>query len=331
MSRKPRIEFPGAFYHVLARGNNKQDIFRNKQDYIVYIDRLNKYHKRYKFILYAYVLMTNHVHLLVETDMIPLSKIMQGIQQSYTAYFQKKYDYVGHVFQGRYKTILCQRDNYLLELVRYIHLNPVKAGLVDTLEDFSWSSHQVYIGRLHQPFVERDLILKMLSEDESSAEKVYLQFIRDGIRKGYQNPFDNVVDHLYLGDIEFVEGFKKRIIKGQERTKDKKRDKYKKGPKDPVIIRKKTLAEILKAVTQITGISSDSILGMSREQLISRARSLYAFVAVRRSGMSNKSVAEYLGREINSVSYMIRIIDEKMSQDKVILDQLDRITEVLEA
>lgn len=330
MSRKPRIEFTGAFYHVLARGNNKQDIFRNKQDYRVYIDRLNKYHKRYKFILYAYVLMANHVHLLVETDMIPLSKIMQGIQQSYTAYFHKKYDYIGHVFQGRYKAILCQRDNYLLELVRYIHLNPVRAGLVDTPEDFSWSSHQVYIGRLHQPFVERDLILKMLSEDESSEEKAYWQFIRDGIRKEYQDPFDNLVDHLYLGDIEFVEGLKKRI-KGQERTESQKRTKNKQGPQNPVILRKKTLSEALKAVTQITGVFSESILSMSREQLISRARSLYAFVAVRRLGMSNKSVAEFLGREINSVSYMIRIIDEKMSQDKVILDQLDRITEVLEA
>ena len=330
MSRMPRIEFPGAFFHVLARGNNKQDIFRNKQDYRVYIDRLNKYHKRYKFILYAYVLMANHVHLLVETDMIPLSKIMQGIQQSYTAYFHKKYDSMGHVFQGRYKAILCQRDNYLLELVRYIHLNPVRVGLVDTPEDFSWSSHQVYIGRLHQPFVKRDLILKMLSEDELSEERVYSQFIRDGIRKGYQDPFDNVVDHLFLGNIEFVAGLKKRI-KGQERTASKKKDKYRKGLEEPVIIREKTLTEIMNAVTQVTHISSESILGMSREQLTSRARILYAFVAVRHSGKSNKSVAEHLGREINSVSYMIRIIDEKMSQDKVILDQLDRITELLEA
>lgn len=330
MSRKPRIEFPGAFYHVLARGNNKQDIFRNKQDYRVYIDRLNKYHKRYKFILYAYVLMANHVHLLIETDMIPLSKIMQGLQQSYTSYFHKKYKTVGHLFQGRYKAILCQRDAYVLELVRYIHLNPVRAGIVDTPDDFSWSSHQVYIGRLHQPFVERDLILKMLSEDELTEERVYSQFIRDGIRKGPQDPFDNVVDRLFLGDIEFVSELKKRI-KGQERTTSKNKDKYRKGLEEPVIIREKTLTEILNAVTQVTGISSESILGMSRERLISRARSLYAFVAVRRLGMSNKSVAERLGREINGVSYMIRIIDEKMSRDKVILDQLDRITEVLEA
>jgi len=330
MSRKPRIEFPGAFYHVLARGNNKQEIFKDKQDYQAYIDRLKKYHKRYKFILYVYILMANHVHLLVETGMIPLSKIMQGIQQSYTAYFHKKYDSVGHVFQGRYKSILCQRDNYLLELVRYIHLNPVRAGLMDTPEDFPWSSHQVYIGRLHQAFIEKDFILNMFSEDEFIGETLYRQFIEDGLNKDYQDPFDNVVDHLYLGDIEFVEGLKKRI-KRQDRTGSQKREKNKQGPEDPVILRKKTLTEILKAVTQITGVSSESILSMSREQLISKARSLYAFVAVRRSGMSNKSVAKYLGREINSISYMIRIIDERMSQDNVILDQLDRITEVLEA
>lgn len=127
MARKPRIEYEGAFYHVITRGNQRQRVFKGDDDFQKYISLLAFYKERYKYSLYAYALMSNHVHLLIETRQIPLSKILQGINQSYTMYFNRRYKTVGHLFQGRYKAILCDKDAYLLSLIKYIHLNPVKA------------------------------------------------------------------------------------------------------------------------------------------------------------------------------------------------------------
>jgi REP element-mobilizing transposase RayT len=328
MARKTRIEFPGVFYHVLARGNNKQVIFKDDQDYNVYIIRLKRYHERYKFILYAYTLMPNHIHLLIETGITPLSKIMQGIQQSYTYYYHKKYESVGHLFQGRYKAILCQRDTYLLELVRYIHLNPVRAALVASPEDYLWSSHRAYLGYLNQPFVKKDLIFRMFSEDESVAEKKYLQFIRDGIDNGHQNALYNVIDQRYLGNPKFVEKVKQKI-KSQDKTENQNREQNIHDMQCLLLIKKKTLPEILKIVTETTGVHTESILGNSREQLISRARSLFVLVAARRAGISNKSLAEFLGRDASSISNMIRRVEEKINRDQVLANHLDRVIKVL--
>ena len=129
MARKPRVQCPGALYHVIARGNQQQDVFLDEADYRRYLGLLDAYRKRYAFTIYAYVLMTNHVHLLIEQGETPLAKAMQGLGQSYTGYYNRKYKKSGHLFQGRYKAILCEKDAYLLELIRYIHLNPVAAGV----------------------------------------------------------------------------------------------------------------------------------------------------------------------------------------------------------
>ncbi len=328
MARKTRIEFPGIFYHVLARGNNKQVIFKDDQDYNVYIIRLKRYHQRYKFILYAYTLMPNHIHLLLETGITPLSKIMQGLQQSYTYYYHKKYKSVGHLFQGRYKAILCQRDTYLLELVRYIHLNPVRVALVHNPDDYRWSSHRAYLGSLNQPFVSKDLIFKMFSEDESVAKKKYWQFIRDGIDKGHKNALYNVIDQRYLGNPEFVERVKQKI-RSQEKTENQKREQTIHDRQCLLLIKKISLPEILKIVTETTGVYPESILSNSREQLISRARRLFALVAARQAGISNKSLAEFLGRDASSVSNMIRRIEEEINSDQILANHLDRVIKVL--
>lgn len=147
MARKPRVHFPGALYHVISRGNQRQQIFRSASDRSHYLQLLSRFHSRYGFRLYAYVLMGNHVHLLLETGPTPLSKIMQGLQQAYALYFNHKYRLVGHLFQGRYKALLCDRDSYLLELVRYLHLNPVRSMLVKDPSLYPWSSHGAYLGK----------------------------------------------------------------------------------------------------------------------------------------------------------------------------------------
>ena len=145
MARKPRIQYSGAFYHIIVRGNQRQNIFLEDADRLEYLERLKRYKKKCGFVLYAFVLMSNHVHLLLETPKDPIARIMQMLNFTYTQYFNKKYNKVGHLFQGRYKSYLCDKDNYLLGLVRYIHKNPVRAGLVENPDEYSWSSQGDYI------------------------------------------------------------------------------------------------------------------------------------------------------------------------------------------
>src|SRR3989304_423630 len=146
MARKPRVEFDGAFYHVIVRGNQRQRTFQDDRDRVAYLQRIEHYRQRYGFRLYAYVLMSNHVHLLLETKGVALSRIMQGIQASYTQNYNRRHRKVGHLFQGRYKAILCDRNAYLLELVRYLHLNPGRLRKPEDPWGYQWSSHRAYMG-----------------------------------------------------------------------------------------------------------------------------------------------------------------------------------------
>jgi REP element-mobilizing transposase RayT len=147
MARKPRIEYEGAFYHVITRGNQKQKIFKDPLDYRKFLEILVSYKQRYHFYLYAYVLMSNHIHLLIETTDVPLSKIFQGVNQRYTMYYNRRYKTVGHLFQGRYKAILCDRDRYLLALLKYIHYNPLRAKIVESIDKYPWSSCRAYLAK----------------------------------------------------------------------------------------------------------------------------------------------------------------------------------------
>ena len=141
MGRPLRIEFPGAHYHVTSRGNEQKDIFKSKADREQFLGYLESAVSRYGAVIHAWCLMTNHHHLLLETPLANLSQIMRHINGAYTNYFNTKRKRVGHLFQGRYKAILIEADAYLLELSRYIHLNPVKAKIVSRLEDYPWSSY----------------------------------------------------------------------------------------------------------------------------------------------------------------------------------------------
>src|SRR5438128_5650955 len=154
MARKPRVEFDGALYHVIVRGNHRRDIFRDTTDRVTYLERIEHYRERYHCMVYAYVLMSNHVHLLIETGVVGLSKIMQAVQFTYTQRYNRRHRMVGHLFQGRYKAILCDRNAYLLELVRYIHLNPGRMRNSVDPRKFRWSSHRSYLGEKTEVKVE---------------------------------------------------------------------------------------------------------------------------------------------------------------------------------
>jgi len=189
MARKPRVEFPGAFYHVISRGNQRQDIFHDKSDRQAYLDRLEHYRNRYQVAVYAFVLMSNHIHLLIETQHTPLSKLMQGLQFTYTQYYNRKYSKVGHLFQGRYRAILCDRDAYLLELVRYLHLNPYRMKHRTDPWRYPWSSHKAYMGYDCSVGIEKSLVLGQFGKTQGRARRAYLRFMREGMRIGYEERY----------------------------------------------------------------------------------------------------------------------------------------------
>jgi len=171
MARALRIEYEGAFYHVTSRGNKRKKVFFSKSDYQRFKSYLESAIEKYDYRLHAYVLMGNHYHLLIETGKANLNKLMHYINGSYTNYINRRKGRSGHLFQGRYKAILIDRDNYLLELSRYIHLNLVRAGIVKSPQDYPLSSYSSFIKKKGEKIVYRDLIWAMTSKKVTVREK----------------------------------------------------------------------------------------------------------------------------------------------------------------
>ena len=178
MARKQRMHYSGALYHVMARGNNGEYVLKKPEDKKKYIETIKKYKERYKFLIYAYCIMDNHVHLLIEVNETPLSKIMQGIQLVYTQDYNRKYKRTGHVFQQRYKAIVCNKDGYLLHLTKYIHRNPVEANITKDA-NYEWSSYSKYI-RGKADFVDTSFVLNILSHNKVKARAEYKKYIEEG-------------------------------------------------------------------------------------------------------------------------------------------------------
>lgn len=182
MARKKRVWYPGAEYHVMNRGNRKDDIFRCSQDYEIYLMLLAKAKKRYPFHLLGYCLMTNHVHLHIRTIDVELWLIIQYVHFNYSRYFNTTYNLIGHLFQGRYTAKLIEEIDYSIITSRYIHLNPVKAKITENAHDYPWSSYKGMIRLRDNEIVsvEYDLILKYF---QGEREKLYRKFVED---KQYQ-------------------------------------------------------------------------------------------------------------------------------------------------
>lgn len=179
MGRKRHWHFPHAMYHVILRGNNRHDIFLDNQEREQFLLFLENGIKKFACKLHAFCLMTNHVHLAIGIDTLPLGKIMQNVAHSYACWFNRRHQRVGHVFQGRYRAVLVQNERYMLELCRYIHLNPLKAKIVPSLEQYRWSSHLTYLGKQAVSWVYTDLVFSILVQNQTILDKVdaYKQFV----------------------------------------------------------------------------------------------------------------------------------------------------------
>ena len=184
MPRTARIAPQEFVYHILTRGNNKQDIFKDEEDFQKYIDILKKYKEKYHFKLYHYVLMTNHVHLVIETteEGGELAQIMKGINISYAQYFKTKYKYTGHFWQDRFKSIIISKDEYLLACGSYVELNPVRAGMVKEPKEYPWSSYHANAYGKNDYLVDEHIIYENLSSDEK-VRKEYRKFVQQMLQK----------------------------------------------------------------------------------------------------------------------------------------------------
>lgn len=199
MARQLRIEYPGAFYHVTSRGNERKEIFRSKKDREQFLHYLETAKERYGGMIHTYCLMNNHYHLLLETPKGNLSQVMRHINGAYTTYFNVKRKRFGHLFQGRYKAILVDVDEYAKELSRYIHLNPVRAGVVSRPEEYEWSSYRGYIGKSKSVWLTTGFILGYFDKHISSGQKKYQQFTEDGIGREDISPLQATVASTLLG------------------------------------------------------------------------------------------------------------------------------------
>lgn len=216
MARPLRIEFPGAFYHVTARGNEQKDVFKSQKDREKFLAYLATASERYGAVIHAYCLMSNHYHLFVETPDGNLSQIMRHINGAYTTYFNVKRKRAGHLFQGRYKAILVEADAHALELTRYLHLNPVRAGMVARPEDYPWSSYRGYIGQAEPPnWLRTGFVLDTLAPGRAQAQKTYRRFVEDGRQSQNASPLQAVVAATLLGSETFVAAMTERHLRGK--------------------------------------------------------------------------------------------------------------------
>lgn len=205
MSRPLRIEYAGALYHVTARGDRQATLFRDDSDRSVWLSVLDLVCQRYNFVVHGFCQMTNHYHLVIATVDGNLAQGMRLLNGAYSQYFNRRHDLVGHVFQGRYKAILVQREAYLLELTRYVVLNPLRAGMIRTLDDWPWSSHRYVMSSTPPPrWLEVRAILDQFDPDPAVAIGLYQQFVLAGL--GLDSPLKKTQHQLILGDDTFTAG-----------------------------------------------------------------------------------------------------------------------------
>ena len=210
MSRQLRIDDPGCFWHITSRGNAKGDIVLGDSDRDLFLTLLGNAVTRYHWILYAYALMTNHYHLVLETTQPTLSSGMHWLNAAYAQAFNRRHGRVGHLFQGRFKAFLVDKENYFLEVVRYVVLNPVRAGMVRTPEECRWTSYPATVGDAAAPdWLPLDRVLISFGGDTPLGRSRFRHFVAEGL--GARIPWQEVVGQMYLGSEEWVEQTPQRL------------------------------------------------------------------------------------------------------------------------
>ncbi len=308
MTRPLRVEYPGAYYHVINRGNNQEKIFKNDRDKEKFLEYLEKASERFSIILHTYCLMSNHFHLLVETPEPNLSVTMQWINVSYATYFNRKRGRHGHLFQGRFKAILIDADEYLKHLSRYIHLNPVRAKMVPTAASYQWSSYPAFIGKLKTPqFLEIDRLLSSFGKNKREAKRNYKDFVEGADIKTLENPHGQVTEGFILGDLDFVNWVKETFLSGRQSEKE--------IPQLKKLKPRVKLETVVNAVCEEFGCDKERIITKGRKK--NKAREVAIHVARDLSGMSCKDLGLYFdGVSGALITIMYNRIAKEVAQNR---------------
>jgi REP element-mobilizing transposase RayT len=300
MSRKPRIHIPGGVYHVMLRGNGGQSIFPDAFDGARFLELLAEGTERFGFCCHGYCLMPNHVHLVLRAGAVPLSRAMQNLSFRYGRYVNGREKRIGHLFQGRYKAILVDGDAYLLELVRYVHLNPVRAGLADKPEAWRWSGHRAYLGRAAAPWLATDWVLSQFAPREADARAAYRAFVADGMGGGRRPEFHagNGGGGRLLGDDDFIE---RALAEAEAEAKSARR------PSPDAII---------EAVAAACGVTAAALRDRSRARHLAQARGLAGLIARETGAAPLSAMAARFGRDQSSYSRAVARVAERLATNE---------------
>lgn len=289
MARPLRLVYPGAVYHITARGNERKEIYRTDADRTAFLSILSQAVERYRLVLHAYVLMNNHYHLLLETQEGNLPLAIRHLNGIYSSYFNRSHRRVGHLFQGRYKAIVIEKESYLLELSRYIHLNPIRVKKRVRLASCRWSSYPDYVGKRKAPkWLTTGAVLSQFGKNRSRSESAYRIFVEEGNQKGVDRPWDKTVGQAVLGGESFLRTIRGKMEKGKNReVPDRKRLEARPGFE---AIRTRVVEVLSELQFLRTGPRSNP------ERIV-----LY-YLGRERGGMSLKALAERFGVDDSAVS-----------------------------
>ncbi|MBI5748394.1 MAG: transposase [Nitrospinae bacterium] len=307
MGRPLRIEYAGALYHITSRGNERRKIFRDDTDKITFLNILKDYHDRFGILIHSYILMDNHYHLILETPKGNLLKVMHGINSKYTVYFNKRHKRSGHLFQGRYKAIIVDKDAYLIPLSRYVHLNPARAKIVERPEHYKWSSYNGYIGkRKEDNWVEYSWVLSKFAQNKKKAWQKYKEYTEEGLGLKIESPFKDLLGQVVLGEDEFREKIMGRLEGKQISQEIVERKRFEK---------RASSEDIVKEVAKTFAVEDKDIRDRGRRENI--ARSVAIYIMQRYSGISNEEIGRIFGGiHYSAVSKASARLREKLAKDK---------------
>jgi len=314
MARPHRLQAEGCFYHITSRGNDRKKIFLSGTDFKKFLGYLKFAKEKFNFYLYAYCLMGNHYHLLLETTQANLSRIMQYLNTSYSIYYNVKRKRCGHLFQGRFKSILIEADSYFAELTRYIHLNPVRAKLTDSPEKYHWSSYNAYLHSKPDTLIDKDKVKNLLPMEPSQ----YRHFVMEGLKEN-QDIFKNVYAGFILGRVKFVKDKLKQLQSDIE-LKDFAHKRATKNIIDP--------HEVIKAVADFFKLNPQYLRKSNKRPMTAKKTALY--LLRRKTGLTNAQIGKLFDMKLAAVSKAALSFERRMAGNKSLIKAVNRITSKIE-
>ena len=319
MSRPLRIEYPGAWYHIMNHGRRDERICQDNRDCERFVALLRESAELWNLRVSAYCLMPNHYHLLVQTPDANISRCMRHINGVYTQRYNRRHHCEGQLFRGRYKSILVDADSYLLQLVRYIHRNPLRAGLTDNLKRYAWSSHKGYLsGAAQWSWLHKDYVLSMLSKDKANRLRTYRHFVAMHDEDGIIRIYEKKKWPSFLGSEGFVNSIKEKFFSRKA---------------DDEVPQSRELAiessKIRKTVCEFYKISERELV-LSKRGVFNEPRNVAIYLTRRLRGDSLKQVAKEFGMsKYSSVSSVIERMKELVAEDRKLRKRVEKLTAVL--